>query len=115
MMMVFFQKWSRFNLTNKIKVPFELINDLIDEGYDFSLEDEYYILHESDYDEGMDDDGCWKSHIYKRESDGKFFIIYVNRIRYGYENYALESWVNDDVELKEVKKITITNEIWKEV
>lgn len=73
---------------------------------DFEFGGEKYIYHDQ-LEGSMDDDGSSHPFIYKRESDGKFFMIVVYRVRYGYEDYSYEDFVNEcelfEVEAKEVK------------
>ncbi len=75
---------------------------------DFDFDGEKYIYHDQ-LESDMDDDGSSHPFIYKRTSDGKFFMIVVCRVRYGYEDYCYEDFANEcelfEVEEKEVKQV----------
>ena len=76
------------------RVPFEVMNDDIMDGFDFEHEGEKYIFVEELKAE-MDDNGRYRDYIYKRESDGEYFKINLKWARYGYEDYSFESFMND--------------------
>lgn len=80
------------------------------DGYDFEFNNEKYIGVE-ELEVEMDDDGKTHSFIYKRESDGKFFQVNVNRVRYGYEDYCYEDFAND-FNMTEVYQKEIIRKIW---
>lgn len=98
-----------------IRLPKEIVKETIFySSGDFEFEGETYVLHEDLGIVGVDDDGRVFSYIYKRESDGKFFRIEINQIRYGYEDYGYEDFANDN-ELYEVEEVEITRKVWKRV
>lgn len=76
----------------------------------FEFSGEQYILH-TKLEESMDDDGSSHPFIYKRMSDEKFFMIVVERVRYGYEDYSYEEWVNN-CELYEVEEKEVIVKKW---
>lgn len=77
----------------------------------FEISGEVFEHHE-EYDEGMDETGVWRNDIWKRKSDGAFFMSTIGWIRYGYEDYVFETSVCDR-ELWEVRKETIVKEVWE--
>lgn len=86
-----------------IKLPVEIVEDEIFRNEsDFEFEGEQYEYIE-ELDCEVDDNGRTFTYLYKRKSDGKHFSIDVNQVRYGYEDYGFESWVNE-CELIEVEK-----------
>lgn len=94
----------------KLKVDFETLSELVRDGYDFELSGENY-KHIKELREYMDDNGRSVSHIYQRESDGKYFRIDLFWVRYGYEDYSFEKDYNDG-ELTEVEKREVTVTKW---
>jgi len=94
----------------KLKVDFETLSELVRDGYDFELSGENY-KHVKELPEDMDDNGRYVSHIYQRESDGKYFRIDLFWVRYGYEDYSFEKDYNDG-ELTEVEKREVTVTKW---
>ena len=96
-------------MTTKIKFPYNVLDELVIEGYDVELDSEKYV-HVADLGEDMDDDFKHRSHIYKRESDGKHFRIDLTYVRYGYEWYEFESDYNDGalIEVEKREKVITT-------
>lgn len=92
-----------------IKLTQEIVKeDIWMNESDFEFDGESYIFHDQ-LESDMDDNGSSHPFIYKRESDEKFFMIVVNRARYGYEDYSYEEFANDcemyEVEHKEIKRM----------
>jgi hypothetical protein len=94
----------------ELKLTFEQLDEIVREGHDVELEGEKYI-HESELPSEMDDHGIAETHIYKRESDGKYFRIDLYLVRYGHEWYEFESDYNDG-ELTEVEKREVSVVKW---
>lgn len=95
----------------KIILTQDIVKDKIwNNESDFEFSGEQYILH-TQLEESMDDDGSSHPFIYKRMSDGKFFMIVVERVRYGYEDYSYEGWANN-CELYEVEEKEVIVKEW---
>lgn len=96
-----------------MRFTFEQLSDDVRDGADVEVENDIYE-HVEELDEHVDDDGRSVAHIYKRKSDGKFFIVVLYWCRYGYENYEFEEYFNDG-ELDEVVSKEITIRKWVRV
>lgn len=100
-------------MTN-VKLTHDIVkNDIYFEGSDFEFNGEQYECVEH-LSHDMDDNGQDLTYIYKRKSDGKYFMITASAIRCGYEWYEYEEYVND-CELIEVEKREVTVTTWEAV
>ena len=97
----------------KLKLTFDQLSEQVRESYDVEIEGIKYN-HVAELDEDMDDNGRYVSHIYQRESDGKYFRVDLFWIRYGYEDYSFEKDYNDG-DLTEVEKREVTITRWVNV
>jgi len=97
----------------KLKLTFDQLSEEVRESYDVEIEGIKYN-HVAELDEDMDDNGRYVSHIYQRESDGKYFRVDLFWIRYGYEDYSFEKDYNDG-DLTEVEKREVTITRWVNV
>lgn len=86
-----------------IKLTEEIVREeIFNNESDFEFGGDQYEYDE-ELDCEIDDNGRTFTYLYKRKSDGKYFSIDVCQVRYGYEDYGFESWVNE-CELIEVEK-----------
>jgi len=97
----------------KLKLTFDQLSEQVRESYDVEIEGIKYN-HVAELEEDMDDNGRYVSHIYQRESDGKYFRVDLFWIRYGYEDYSFEKDYNDG-DLTEVEKREVTITRWVNV
>lgn len=94
-----------------IKLPSDLVeNDIFYNESDFEFEGEQYEYVE-EIERSMDDNGRDFTYLYKRKSDGKYFMITVYQVRYGYEDYSYDSDFNE-CDLIEVEKREVTVTTW---
>lgn len=94
----------------KSKLTFDQMYEEVMDGYDVQIHGIKY-KHVAELPENMDDNGRYVSHIYQRETDGKYFRVDLFWIRYGYEDYSFEAGYNDG-ELVEVEKREVTITKW---
>lgn len=87
--------------------------DIITEGYNFGLDGEEFEFIE-ELDEDMDDNGKYRSYVYQRKSDAKYFMIEITFVRYGYEWYEFDKSANNG-ELVEVERKEVVTIEWEAV
>jgi hypothetical protein len=91
----------------KIDLTKEQMRAIHDED-DLVIDNEIWD-YECEEDNGENRDGRYRTYIYKRPSDNKYFKINLFYCRYGYDDYGYEDYMQDktayEVERKEVTTI----------
>ena len=90
----------KIKLTNEQMRDISRENDLVVDGEIWK-----YIEKES---EEEDEHGGYKTHVFQRPSDSKYFMITVSYCRYGHKDYGYEEYMQNltayEVEKKEIVK-----------
>jgi hypothetical protein len=96
-------------ITKQIEITEEIADNLFEDCGFIHEGINYEFVKETDED--MDDNGKTYSYIVKEEGTNHYYSIDVYLVRYGYEDYGFEKYVQDH-KMYRVELKTLTTETW---